>query len=457
VDQEHQEHQGISGGCIQENLDTTREELIQRIKYELFEGTKRVFLTGSAGTGKSTLVREISEGTNPIVTSTTGVSAVNIGGQTAHSFFKLGISGSIEELKSSDRDIMRKFRMHTINRYLSKMNKAIQSADFIIIDEVSMLNGSVMDMIQYRLQGAGCPDKPILFTGDLLQLPPVEGDPILNNEFFKGAAVFNLNRVHRTDDPDFQEFAASIRYGLKVSDNHIKVEDYLISKGYTGQNLDQYVQIFPTTREVQSENERMLNALQTESKIYTPDINRRGNKVRPDEIQTYMQNAKIEQSLELKIGAQVIITRNSACENYVNGDVAIITALHSKSIDVVLTRDGSPRRIEYAEFDKVEFTSSGQGELNRKVKWTVKALPIMLGWAITIHKSQGAGIDKLYIKTQNLFARSQFYVAISRSSNPQNLIIDYGHSCEQLLETIPYINEQARDFYQNIPDKDQYY
>lgn len=435
------------------NNTITRDELVEHIFYELFEGSHRVFLTGGAGTGKSTLVKGLMEKSLPILTSTTGVSAVNINGQTTHSFFKLGISSSIEELKSSDKEILKKFRMRNINRYLSKMIKSLQKADFIVIDEVSMLNSSIMDMIMYRLEQANAINKPILFTGDLLQLPPVQGECILDSDIFMSSTIFNLNTIYRTTDPAFIEFSNNIRMGV-VNQHTI---DYLKSKKYTGQSLNGYVQIYPTIKEVQYQNLGMLAQLKTESVIYTPEVNKKGNKIYPKEIDTFMSNAKISNKLELKVGAQVIITRNNVCEDYVNGDVAIIEKLNSKSVLVKLERDSTMRLISYIEFDSVEYKDVG-GKLEKTTKLSVKALPIMLGWAITIHKSQGAGIEKLYVKTSNLFAQSQFYVAISRSSAPEHLIIDYedDDGLNHLSNTIPYINKGAESFYRNLPQKDQY-
>ncbi len=431
----------------------TRKEITDLIFYELFEGQGKVFLTGGAGTGKSTIVRELSDVSVPILTSTTGVSAVNIGGQTLHSFFKLGISNSVEEIKSSDRDTMKKFRMRSISRYLSKMQKALHKADFIVIDEVSMLNASTMEMINYRLNQAGVPDKPILFTGDLLQLPPIKGDSILASASFKGAAVFNLNSIFRTTDPEFIEFSNNIRMGFA---NKL-TSDYLISKRYQGQSLKGYVQIYPTVNEVEYQNSEMLKKIEGPITLYNPELNKKGNKVYPKEIEAFMTNAKISADLELKVGAQIILTRNNVCEEYVNGDVAIIEKLNKKSIVVRLERDDSLRTIQYIEFENIEFKDIN-GKLEKTTKWSMKALPVMLGWAITIHKSQGAGIEKLYIKTDRLFAQSQFYVAISRSSAPENLIIDYTDTdgLNNLLGIIPWINQEAKDFYRELPDEVQF-
>jgi ATP-dependent exoDNAse (exonuclease V) alpha subunit len=436
---------------IIQNSDLERASIQQTIFYELFEGSKKVFLTGGAGTGKSHIIRELSKESQPILTSTTGVSAVNIGGQTVHSFFKLGISSSLDELKSSDRTTLKKFRMRTIYRYLAKMTRALKGADFLIIDEVSMLNKNILEMIQYRLNQVQSQDIPILFTGDLLQLPPVEGETILKSEFFREATVFNLNKIYRTTDPDFIEFSSRVRFG----DNKT-IREYLESKKYRGQPMDNYVQIYPTIKEVQSQNEAKLEELDTEARVYTPKVNKKGNKVNDREIDTFMNNAKIIQELTLKVGAQIIITRNCVCDDYVNGDVAIVEELLEDKIVVRLIRDGLPRVLEYAEFENIEFSGNGS-EMEKKVKWVVMALPVMLGWAITIHKSQGASIDKLYIRTNNLFAQSQFYVAISRSSNPDNLIIDYGDSPDGLLEIIPWINQEAKEFYEKLPDENQYF
>jgi len=430
-----------------------REKLADLISLELFHGNKKVFLTGGAGTGKSTLVKELLENYTPIMTSTTGVSALQIDGQTAHSFFKLGIASTLDELKSMDQSTIKKFRMHTIRRYLSKMIKAIAKADFIVIDEVSMLNVNVMEMIKYRLEQSGYPNKPILFTGDLLQLPPVQGESILESKDFRESSIFNLNSIYRTNNKKFIEFSTLIRMGEVTPD----IKNYIESKRYMDQDLTGYVQIFPTVKEVQSQNNQMLAELKTESKIYTPEINKKGSKVYQREIDAFMENAKITQELELKVGAQIILTRNSVCENYVNGDVAIIEKLNDNSISIKLDRDGTTRLIEYVEFENIEFKEVN-GSLKKSTKYVVKALPVMLGWAITIHKSQGAGIEKLYIRTRNLFAQSQFYVAISRSSNPDNLIIDYEdqRGLDDLLDIIPYINRDAKKFYEELNEGEQY-
>jgi len=430
-----------------------------------------VFLTGSAGTGKSTLTRElIKMVNNPIILGSTGVASVLVGGQTYHSFFRINGSSTLTELKSGDESFCKSTGM-TIQQILSKMTRAIQSADMIIIDEVSMISRDHMECIEYRLQQA-CVDIPILFVGDMLQLPPVVKSAntkysphenfIVNHPWWEHVTPVMLQKIWRTDDLDFISALNKIREGT-VDD---EVKTFLKSHRLTPDKFakidkTKFTFLFGTNSKVRQKNINELSKLETKSHIFNPKLIPMAITPKNKDYDTFLDNNKISTNLELKVGARVMLIKNkndyeNESQSYVNGDTGVITDIDCSStptITIKRDRDGGILYVTEVEFEKIKYENTG-GSLQKIDEFKVTALPIMLAYAITIHKSQGMSISHLIIDADDLFADSQFYVAVSRSSDPKNLYISWKKErTNMLIHAITKVNKKMVNYYKSLENK----
>jgi len=407
----------------------------------------RIFMTGAGGVGKSTNINEIVKHMNPVVLSSTGVSAALIGGQTIHSFFRLGICNTIAEVKANDVHMMQKFGIANIHEFLAKMQKSIRDTPLIIIDEVSMVNDQLMNMIQYRLDQAGCPNKPLLFSGDLLQLPPVKGDMLLKNKYFKEFSPLLLEKIWRTTDLEFIDQLNKIRGG--------EVDLDYLEKFNVDMPFDDplYARLYATNAEASALNNQKLKALDGDMNTYFPEIIPGSKNPYEAEIKTIYKNYRIQDPLKLKIGARILVTANMKNEDgvkIVNGDLGTIKEMYDNRIIVYIDRLDITIGIDPFISEKVVFDDGV-----RVVEYGIRHIPVMLAWGITIHKSQGMSIDKLFIDASNIFAPSQFYVAISRARDPEHLKIHYGSSDYEVgrsIRAISRVNIEALDYYKSIKE-----
>ncbi len=387
--------------------------------------SRNLFLTGGGGVGKSYNAKKIISfykniGKNVIVVASTGIAAVSIGGQTIHSLFGFGISNNLEELYNFDQK----------NRRLKEIIKLIEATDLIVVDEVSMVSGDLMDMFVFRLRQGNFKGK-VLFVGDFYQLPPVT-KPNRNNSLFSAGiyayesegwreldpVVVELTKIHRTENEEFGHILNRVRKG----DNHNEVISYLISLANNNHILEKDpVTLFGTNNEANFQNRQRLEGLQTPEKTFEAVTKIEDGKLNSKKFETWKNSLPVEEFLSIKIGVPVIFTSNKHGVFY-NGERGIVTGFED---DVIfIETEKREIQLERNEFLLNEFVLDGS-EVEEKTLAKFSQFPIRVAFAITIHKSQGMGIENLVCNINSIFTDSQFYVAISRGIDPEKLFLHY--------------------------------
>ena len=373
---------------------------------------KNIFITGAGGVGKSYLVHLIKTelekmGKEVALTSSTGISAVNIGGGTIHSFCGTGTRRSPRELKNVPKDTLFKIKMYN-GHY-----------NVVIIDEISMIPGDQIDMINQwfqKIYGSKLPfgGVQMIFVGDFLQLPVVikDDDTIENKYAFQaeawqlyGVREHFLTKVFRQEDEDTQYYLNCIRFG-KINQ---AVLDYFNTRVGVRLPDPEPTELYPLKSSVSYINFDRLNSLEGEE--YEYDAKFGGDEKWQEAL---AKNVIAEVTVYLKVGAKVLFIRNNPEEGYYNGMGGVVKECHDKTV-VVETIDGETIEVEYEQWEKRD----NKG----KVVATMKQIPLILGWAITIHKSQGMTLDYMTCDLSRCFECGQAYVALSRMKSMEGLSI----------------------------------
>lgn len=425
---------------------------MNKIKYILDTlDNHNVFLTGGAGVGKSYTIERIIESGKfkAVVLASTALAAINIGGITVHRFFKFRLANNIYELRNSKDD-------------LYNLHKVLSSINLIIIDEISMISADIFEMIALRLSGYS--NIKLLLVGDFYQLEPVNSN---NNYAFNSLAwdkfnfkVFELQVQYRVDDNNFFEHLKSIRLG-KISNDCINYFEQFLIKDDVSQYND-YTIICGTNNEAKNINIARISAINYPQIIYTRKIsyNKTLNNEEKKDFEIWLKSLPIEEEFIFKKSAKVIFTHNS--ENYYNGMQGEIFDYNEEEQELSIKVKNCIYTIKPKEFyyfsnpQIAAIYRTNPSEIDEKPDVIITAFPVKLSYAITIHKSQGMGIDKLICKCDKIFAQGQLYVALSRSANPKNFKIlfngDY-KKFKNLFYTKANINKSVDDFY-NLCNKE---
>ncbi len=400
-----------------------------------------VFLTGKAGTGKTTLLREIIATThkNTVVVAPTGIAALNAGGVTIHSMFQLPFGGFIPDNSAPDFSESAKFETKATLRRHFKMSglkkSVIRNMELLIIDEVSMLRADLLDAMDFMMQTVRKKNNPfggvqVLFIGDLLQLPPVIRDDewrILKNNyqgkfFFHSHVVqqnpplyIELDKIFRQTDDAFISVLNNLR------NNKISNEDIAALNQYVLPNFDLkankgYITLTTHNTKADAMNTDALDSLEGKEWLYSPEII--GDF--PDKIYP------VEAQLRLKEGAQIMFVKNdlSFDKKYFNGKMGIIKSLSAKEILVHFPEENKTIEVEKYEWQNIRYkVNTTTKEIEEEVLGTFVHYPIKLAWAITVHKSQGLTFDKAALDVSQVFLPGQAYVALSRLRSLQGLIL----------------------------------
>ncbi len=422
-------------------------------KQDVLEALKHgnVFLTGGAGTGKSYITNEViaayrKEGRQVVALGSTGVSAVNIGGFTVHSFFVFGIASNFEELAAHDRYAKKR---------LGELKKILKATDLIIIDEISMVSADLLDMIAYRLNHYGYLGK-VLFVGDFFQLPPVQKSSQRNDIFgeklyaFESLAwarfelsVIELTQMKRTQDAHFTHILSKVRMGVcddEVLDfMHRLWNNEALPKDPTclyGRNL-----------EVEQRNRAKLNELESEETILFANIEMFGA-VNEKKLAGWKKLLPVQEQLTLKVGVPVLFTVNK-WGKFVNGERGILREIEEDYL--IVEKEDAYVRVERHDFDLLDMAVKDDGTVESLTQATLSQFPLKLAYAVTIHKSQGMSIDNLVCNVDNIFAPSQFYVAISRAIDPKRLKIEFGRGdLTRYLQRAIHVDQRVVEYYNTI-------
>lgn len=392
----------------------------QEIFYLIESTQDSLFITGKAGTGKSVLLEQFVERSlkNTAIVAPTGVAALNVGGQTIHSFFKF--APILHEVGS-------------INTVDSKTKEILQALDALVVDEVSMVSADLMEAMSEKLKLARRNDKPfggiqMILFGDLYQLPPVVSDGQAKrylDDTFGGSYFFNshaykecnviikeLQEVFRQKDEFFKGILNEIRSG-KVKDSTLSA---LNERAKAPIPDSGFITLAGTNRAVYSVNSRKLSELPGEVKNYEATIS---GDIKESSFPT-------EKNLKLKIGAQIMLLKNDTKKpaRWVNGTLGVVTKLSSEGIKIRIK--GVEHTVYPATWEKIQYDYDHETKkLKKKIVSSFQQLPVRLAWAVTIHKSQGQTYDLVTIDlSEGAFAHGQSYVALSRCTTLEGLYLE---------------------------------
>lgn len=403
---------------------------------------RSVFLTGKAGTGKTTLLRKIIETThkNTVVVAPTGIAALNAGGVTIHSMFQLPFGAFIPDA-SAEIPFLESMKFETKNTLtrhfkMSGQKKAvIQNMELLIIDEVSMLRADLLDAIDFMMQTVRRKRTPfggvqVLFIGDLLQLPPVIKDDewrVLRN-YYRGKFFFHshvtqqypplyieLSKIFRQTDEQFISVLNNLRNN-QISQQDISVLNQFVKPDFDLKANKGYITLTTHNAKADTINITSLNDLKGVPVKYKAEIvDDFPEKIYP-----------LESVLELKVGAQVMFIKNdlSPEKNYFNGKMGFIESLSEAEITVHFPEEKKTIEVEKYEWQNIRYSvDPNTKEIKEEVLGTFTHYPIKLAWAITVHKSQGLTFDKAAIDVSQVFLPGQAYVALSRLRSLNGLIL----------------------------------
>ncbi len=394
------------------------------------ETGESLFLTGKAGTGKTTFLKYIKENSKRkvAVLAPTGIAAINAGGQTIHSFFKLEFGPLLpDDVQFHEATLIKKLR------YNKKQISLIREIDTLVIDEVSMVRADLLDMIDKVMRTVRNNDflpfggVQVLLIGDPFQLPPVtnkEEWELLRRWykcpfFFSSMAFKSLNpvcveleKIYRQKDSRFIEVLNSVREN-KITTTDLKIlNDRVGLKEVKDQN---YITISTHNYIVDTINEEKLKLLENNSFHYNAEIFK----------DFPIKSAPTDIQLELKVGAQVMFIKNEIGElkRFYNGSIGEVVKLTDDEIYVRVS-SGEEIKVEYYLWENIKYEwNATKKEVNRKVTGGFKQYPLRLAWAITVHKSQGLTFEYVKADLSKSFSEGQVYVALSRCKSLEGLVL----------------------------------
>ncbi len=423
-----------------------------------------IFLTGKAGTGKTTFLKYIRENSykKMAITAPTGVAAMNAGGTTLHALFWLPFGTFIEDYPmqwgDQDQNIYNKHRLFSTIKLTKNRRAILQELELLVIDEVSMVRADTLDAIDVILKSVRRDMRPfggvqLLFIGDLYQLPPVVQDrewQVLRNyyksPFFFEAKVFKqqppilieLKKIYRQQDDRFIGILNKIRNNQTTNDDledlnsHYK-EDFVAPKD------EQYITLTSHNRLADKINQEQLDSL--DSKLYQI------KSIITDDFQNSMY--PVDEMLSLREGAQVMFIKNDVGEDrrYYNGKIGTVKEINIDKHKVIVTFPNGEEDVEVKRetWENIRYSyNKGEDKIEEEVLGTFSQFPLRLAWAITIHKSQGLTFEKAIIDAGTSFAAGQVYVALSRLTGLEGLVLRSkipNHAIRTDFQVVNFMNQ----------------
>lgn len=392
------------------------------------ETSENIFLTGKAGTGKTTFLRYLKENStkNIIVAAPTGVAAINAGGVTLHSMFQLPFHPFLPT-KNNKEELLARIR------YNKQRLQLLRKMELLVIDEISMVRCDVMDAIDtilkharrnYHLPFGGV---QLLCIGDLHQLPPVAQNQewSILNEYYESPFFFDslaikeqspllieLDKIYRQKEESF------VRLLNKVRNNHMDADDFedlhlRFDPAFRPDRDEKYITLTSHNKQADQINEQELYKLDSVSFKYKAEIE--------DDFPENMYPAELE--LGLKKGAQVMFLKNDLIQKrYYNGKIGVVKSLTKDK--VIVDCDGVEIEVGKETWENSRYTlNRADGKLEQETLGTFTQYPLRLAWAITIHKSQGLTFEKVMIDAGAAFSSGQVYVALSRCTSLDGIVL----------------------------------
>lgn len=401
-----------------------------RALHFLEDTNMNMFITGRAGTGKSTLLQYFRERTkkNVVVLAPTGVAALNVKGQTIHSFFRFAPNITIQTVQQQSSS--------------KKLMELLKKIDALIIDEVSMVRADVMDCIDTALRCNRKNQNPfggvqMVFIGDLYQLPPVVSGreeqeffrTTYKSPYFFDALVFEnmewefieLHKIYRQKDQDFIDLLNKIRNN-SIEDQDIERLNTRFDPHFESvdENADFYITLTTTNVAADAINDQKIARLPTKPKTYYGKMSG----------QFDQKHCPTSTELEIKIDAQIMLLNNDSGKRWVNGSIGKVVAIETddeseEDVIVVKLNDGEIVEVTPYTWEVFHyFFNAKEGHLDAEMIGSFTQFPIRLAWAVTIHKSQGKTFDHVAVDLgRGSFVQGQVYVAISRCTSFEGLVL----------------------------------
>lgn len=398
-------------------------EQFKKALHLITETNQNVFITGKAGTGKSTLLSYCCEQLPKAfaVLAPTGVAALNVGGETIHSFFRFQPGITMEEARKKGSK--------------ARNNELYTKTKTIIIDEISMVRADLLDCVDVFLKAACVLNKPfggiqMIFIGDLYQLPPVvtrEDEDFFaeayESPYFFDSNVFRqqnfqmefveLEKIYRQKDSDFIELLNAVRTNT-IQPNHIETLNKRLTEDFEHKKYEDFIRLTTTNAEAKAVNEFRLRALKGKPQVFEGQI--KG--------EVDMKQLPTEMELLLKVGARIMFVNNDSGGRWVNGTLGHVTEMTEEGIVAELD-DGTEVEVGPNTWEVFKYLyDKSSKSLSQESLGSFTQIPVRLAWAITIHKSQGKTFDQVMIDLgRDSFASGQTYVALSRCRTFEGIVL----------------------------------
>ncbi len=413
----------------------------QKSVINAFEEGRNIFVTGGAGSGKSYLLNFLKinyAGFGLEVCASTGIAAVNVGGSTIHSWAGIGLANMPVEKIVSD----------IFSPKFSRVRRRIKQTRALAIDEISMISADVLDLLDQVLREVREVDKPMggmqmLFFGDFLQLPPIANhnqnfDFCFNSNVWKelGLELFELEEIFRQSDKKFVSLLNNLRFG-ELDEGDIANLNSRV--GIKDENSAIKPTILTTHNyKVEKINETQLKKIPREEVVHGAEYY--GDKFKKEFLK---KNCIASQALKLKVGAQVMMVKNTyQKDGIINGSLGVVRDFSTKKkYPLVEFSNGKIIKIAPEEW-RIEKFNKDTGEVI--VEAGVMQIPLILAWAMTIHKSQGLTLDKIFCDLSDVFSPGQAYVALSRARSLDGVFI------ESINFDKIFSDRSATEFYKSV-------
>ena len=421
-----------------------------------------IFLTGKAGTGKTTFLKNLPLKTykRMVVVAPTGVAAINAGGQTIHSFFQLPFGPQIPENALGNA-----FHAKTLASQYQKLNKKkinlMRSLDLLIIDEISMVRADVLDAIDAVLRRIRRSQKPfggvqLLMIGDVHQLAPVAKpeewevlSPYYDTPYFFGSQVLKkapyvcveLEHIYRQHDEDFITLLNKVRNN-RMDAECVRLLNTRFKPNFVPKDDEGYITLTTHNYQADQINESKLAAIKEKSLIFKAEVHG-----------TFPENTyPTKEELELKVGAQVMFIKNDPNPEKVffNGKIGRLVGYDENEGTVTVESEGEHITVPKLKWQNMEYSINAESQdIEETEIGSFTQIPLRLAWAVTIHKSQGLTFDKVIVDAGQAFAHGQVYVALSRCTSLEGLVL------KTRITSNALVNDSSVDqFVEHLPEKE---
>ena len=431
--------------------DVFKNEKIEMLNRFVQNTDVHIFLTGKAGTGKTTFLRNLALKSykRMVIVAPTGVAAINASGVTIHSFFQLPFGPIVPDGQSLSL---------LSNMKLSKTKlKIIRSLDLLVIDEISMVRADLLDAVDTVLRKVRRCDKAfggvqLLMIGDIQQLAPVarQNEWELLQDYYKSVYFFDshvlqknpyicveLDHIYRQNDTEFIDILNQVRNN-RLDSNNLQILNSRYIPNFKPDDNEGYITLTTHNSQADEINEEKLNAIDSETLTFTAEITG-----------IFPENAyPTKEVLELKVGAQVMFVKNDPSPEklYYNGKIGKIIA-YDKDEGIKVRCDDEVINVMPVKWQNFEYTLNEQtNEIEEKEIGSFTQIPLKTAWAITIHKSQGLTFEKVVLNAEMAFAHGQVYVALSRCTSLKGLVLN-----AKISNNVLYNDNTINTFVDKIP------